>query len=99
MCSTSKSLLIASCACYNSILCILSHCQAVCEVVALPDVCCTEQLSCQQQLLATVSAIIDKAGEESSIHSFILFYVLIHVMALQPEGSLQKEVYLNIPAR
>ena len=66
--------------------------QAICDTVALPDVCCTEQMSCQRHLLATVSAIIDKAGEESGIHSFTLFYVLIHVMALQPQGSLQQEV-------
>ena len=49
-------------------------------------------MSCQRHLLATVSAIIDKGGEESGMHSFALFYVLIHVMALQPQGSLQQEV-------
>ena len=58
----------------------------------LQDVCCTEQSSCQQHLLATVSAIVDKAGEETGTHSFTLFYVLLHVMALQPQGSLQREV-------
>ena len=69
-----------------------SQSQAVCDTVALPDVCCTEQLSCQRHLLEAVSAIIDKAGEETSLHSFTLFYVLMHVMALQPQGSLQQEV-------
>lgn len=39
-----------------------------------------------------VSAIVDKAGEETGTHSFTLFYVLLHVMALQPQGSLQREV-------
>ncbi|CAH3109869.1 unnamed protein product [Porites lobata] len=64
----------------------------VCNTISLQDVCCTEQSSCQQHLLATVSAIVDKAGEETGTHSFTLFYVLLHVMALQPQGSLQREV-------
>ncbi|XP_068729927.1 dynein axonemal assembly factor 5-like [Montipora capricornis] len=66
--------------------------KAICDTIASSDVCCTQQMSCQQNLLATVSAIIDKAGDESRTHSFTLFYVLIHVMALQLQGSLQKEV-------
>ena len=70
--------------------------QAVCNTIALPDICCTEHLPCQRHLLATVMAIIDKAGEESSAHSFTLFYVMIHVMALQPQGNLDQEVHLRI---
>lgn len=72
--------------------CILSLPQAVCDTIALPDICCTEHLPSQRHLLATVLAIIDKAGEESSVHSFTLFYVVIHVMALQPQGNLDQEV-------
>lgn len=49
-------------------------------------------MPCQRHLLATVLAIIDKAGEESIVHSFTLFYVVIHVMALQPQGNLDQEV-------
>ena len=70
----------------------LSLQQAVCDTIALPDICCTEYLPRQRHLLATVLAIIDKAGEESNVHSFTLFYVVIHVMALQPQGSLDQEV-------
>lgn len=65
--------------------------QAVCDTIALPDVCCTEHLPCQRHLLETVTAIIDKAGEESSVHSFTLFYVVIHAMALQQQGSVEQE--------
>ena len=68
-------------------------CQDVCGTISLADVCCTEHLSSQRHLLATVSAVIDKAGEESGVHSFKLFYVLLHVKALQREGSLELEVH------
>ena len=66
--------------------------QVFCDTIALPDICCTEHLPCQRSLLATVLAILDKAGEESSVHSFTLFYVVIHVMALQPQGNLDQQV-------
>ena len=68
-------------------------CQDVCGTISLADVCCTEHLSSQRHLLATVSAVIDKAGEESGVHSFKLFYVLLHVKVLQREGSLELEVH------
>lgn len=68
------------------------HLKAVCDTIVLPDICCTEHLPSQRHLLASVLAIIDKAGEESSVHSFTLFYVVIHVMALQPQGNLDQEV-------
>jgi len=68
------------------------HLKAICDTIALPDICCTEHLPCQRHLLATVLAVIDKAGEKSGEHSFTLFYVVIHVMALQPQGSLDQEV-------
>ncbi|XP_074630792.1 dynein axonemal assembly factor 5-like [Acropora palmata] len=68
------------------------HLKEICDTIALPDVCCTQQLSCQQHLLATVSAIIDKAGDGCRAHSFTLFYVLIHVKALQTQGVLEQEV-------
>ena len=60
--------------------------------MALQDVCGTEQLSCQRNLLATISALIDKAGKEISAHAFALFFVVVHVMALQLHGSLDQEV-------
>lgn len=71
---------------------IKPHLKDVCGTISLADVCCTEHLSSQRHLLATVSAVVDKAGEESSVHSFKLFYVLLHVKALQREGSLELEV-------
>ena len=70
-------------------------CQDVCGTISLADVCCTEHLSSQRHLLATISAVVDKAGEESSVHSFKLFYVLLHVKALQREGSLELEVHFT----
>lgn len=66
--------------------------QAICDVLTLPEVCCAEQFQCQTHLLGVVSAILYKAGQECLLHSFSLFYVVVNVLALQSQNSLEQEV-------
>ncbi|KAK2567034.1 Dynein axonemal assembly factor 5 [Acropora cervicornis] len=70
------------------------HLKEICDTIALPDVCCTQQLSCQQHLLATVSAIIDKAGDGCRAHSFTLFYVNVVLCKLATTQGLESILQL-----
>ncbi|EDO43349.1 predicted protein [Nematostella vectensis] len=65
--------------------------QVICEGISYPDVCSAEQLSCQQQLLEVVHAILDKAGQQCSPFSYDVFKVVLYVLALS-DGTLNDKV-------
>ncbi|XP_046844839.1 dynein axonemal assembly factor 5-like isoform X2 [Xenia sp. Carnegie-2017] len=71
---------------------IRHHIKEICDAIVCEDVCHSECVNVQEQLLKLVHVITSKASSECSFYSLQLFFVLLHVMSLQREKRFDAEI-------
>ncbi|EDV28055.1 uncharacterized protein TRIADDRAFT_53253 [Trichoplax adhaerens] len=69
-----------------------SHLQTICSTLCHRDICMTELLPCQIQLLHIVKAIITNAGINCKPYCKDLFKILIYILALQSNEGLHNQI-------